>query len=103
MSDESVCRESVKVGNENGLHLVPCSRIARLARRFEDCEVRIVRPDSNQVVDAKNVFDLITLKAQKDTVLEIEARGAAARQAVDEMVRLFERNFETDEDDEEMA
>ena len=58
MSTPSIFRQTVVVDLENGLHLVPCSQIAQLARRF-DGEIRI-RNGKNSV-DAKNVLDLLTL------------------------------------------
>lgn len=87
----SACRQTVTVGLENGLHLVPCSLIAQAARRFQ-CTVRIHK--QTQSVDAKNVLDLMTLNAGSGTQLDIEAQGDCAADAVTAVVRLFETNFE---------
>ena len=86
-------RQTVNVNNENGLHLVPCSRIAQRAARFE-CDVQIHKDD--HTVDAKSVLDLMTLNAEKGTTLILEASGNGATEAVVELVRLFESNFEDD-------
>ncbi len=94
MTQKSVCRQTVTVNLENGLHLVPCSRIVRWVRRF-DCDVQICNGDL--AVNAKNVLDLMMLNAVHGTELVLEAHGDGALQAVDGLVRLFESDFETDE------
>ena len=95
MNSESV-RQMVTVNLENGLHLVPCSKIAKLARRF-DCEVCIIKDDL--IVDAKDVFALPTLVATCGTSLILAANGKGAQEVVDELVRMFESNFEDDTTD----
>lgn len=93
MEQNSVCRRTVTVNLENGLHLIPCSRIAQTARRYE-ADVRIHKGD--QTVDAKNVLDLMTLNAEYGTELTVEASGAKADDVAAELVQLFESNFEDD-------
>ena len=90
----SVCRRSVTVNVENGLHLIPGSLIAQAARRF-DCNLTI--RNGQQAADAKNVLDIIALGAVFGTTLDLEANGQQATEAIEEMVRLFELNFEIDE------
>jgi phosphocarrier protein HPr len=92
----SVCRQTVTVELENGLHLVPCSQIAQAARRYA-CAVTIYK--GTQAVDAKNVLDLMTLNADHGTQLDLEASGDGAAEAIEELVRLFESNFEATDDD----
>ncbi|MCA8986710.1 MAG: HPr family phosphocarrier protein [Planctomycetaceae bacterium] len=93
MSDLGSCREEVVVNLVNGLHLVPCSKIAQLARSYA-CEIRICKGEL--VVDAKAVFDLMTLRAEQGTLLAIEADGDGACEVVEKLVSLFERNFDVD-------
>jgi phosphotransferase system HPr (HPr) family protein len=87
---EPVCRQTVIVISENGLHLVPCSRIAQTASQFE-CTVHITHEDTT--VDAKNIFDLMTLNAGRGSTLEIEAHGAGSAELVEKLARLFETDF----------
>ena len=94
MSPETVCRQTVNVGLENGLHLVPCSLIARMAARF-DCEIQIHKDDLS--VDAKAMLELMTLNAKQGTTLVVETRGKDAADAIGELVRLFESDFEASE------
>ena len=93
MSDQKAVQQ-VTVGLENGLHMVPCSRIAEAANRFE-ASVQIVKGDVS--VNAKTILDLLTLNAEKGATLVLEAAGNDAESAVAALVRLFESNFEVGE------
>jgi len=86
-----VCRQTVTVNLEHGLHLVPCSMIAKIAGQF-DGDVRIYK--GTQSVDAKTVFDLMTLSAEQGTKLTLEAAGNGSAGIVDKLARLFKSNFE---------
>ena len=93
MGELQSCSEEVTVNLEHGLHLVPCSKIVELARKYE-CEIRIHKLD--RIVDAKAVFDLMTLRADQGTRLIVEAEGPLAEQAIQQMVDLFENDFYVD-------
>jgi len=93
MGESPLCRADVTVNLEHGLHLVPCSKIAELARRYE-CDIRILKHD--QAVDAKAVFDLMTLRADQGTALVVEAEGDSAEEAIEQLVELFENDFYVD-------
>ena len=90
VKQETVCRRIVVVNMENGLHLVPCSRIAQTASKFE-CAIQITKDDNT--VDAKNIFDLMTLNAVNGASLTIQAKGDGAEQLVAALVNLFDTNF----------
>lgn len=91
MTPETTSHREVTVHLENGLHMVPCSRIAEHVRGFAG-SVSIFVEDRS--VDAKSIFDLLTLRAPLGTVLLIEAKGAGSAVLVDGLAALFERNFE---------
>ena len=93
-----VCRQSVTVNLEEGLHLRPYSFIAQAVRDL-DCDVRI--SNGEFTVDAVNVLDLMTLNANLGTVLELEATGVDAAEAIACLVRMFETNFADDSTTEE--
>lgn len=83
----------VTVQLENGLHLVPCSRIAGVANQFAS-DVRISK--ANRSVDAKTILELMTLNAEFGTVLTVSAAGEDASEAVTQLADLFDSNFATD-------
>ena len=81
-------QQTVRVGLEQGLHMVPCAKIVRTAER----EIHIQKADRS--ADAKTMLDLLTLSAENGSVLVLEARGAEADEAVKALARLFESNFD---------
>ena len=88
-------RQNVQVTNEQGMHMIPCSRIAQLVRDTE-CEVRIIR--DNQIADARNILDLLMLKAEAGTSLLVESEGEGAELILARVVKLFEDDFEIEAD-----
>ncbi|MBW3540851.1 MAG: HPr family phosphocarrier protein [Planctomycetes bacterium] len=76
---------------DDGLHLRPLSQIAQLARTFP-CRIHLV--NGQQRVDAKEVFDLLTLSANQGTVLTLEADGDGEDEAIGQLAALFATNFE---------
>ena len=92
MTPNQTSQRSVTINLENGLHLVPCSMIAQLARQAK-CEIRLCK--GSQVVDAKNIFDILTLSAEKGQTLEIQAQGEEAVDFVARLGALFDSDFAT--------
>ena len=88
-SQETVSREVV-VGIEQGLHARPADLVAREARKWQS---RIELVAERQRADGKSILDLLTLAAEAGTRLVVEATGPDAREAVDAIGRLFDRNF----------
>ena len=76
-----------------GLHARPAELFARTAMQYE-AAIELIRVEIR--VDAKSVLQLLTLGADQGTELVLEARGVDARQAVEALVQLVDRDF-TDE------
>lgn len=87
------CIRDVTVGLDGGLHMNPCSEIVKLSQRFR-CEIRLHKGDRS--VDGRSMLDLMTLGAERGTILRLETRGDGAEEALTALVALFERNFETE-------
>ncbi|WP_339728751.1 HPr family phosphocarrier protein [uncultured Gimesia sp.] len=87
---ESVCRQIVTVKMKQGLHLRPISEIVRIARD-STCELKISNGD--QTGNAKEVYDLLELKAMPDTELVLEANGEDASKLMEEIVQFFESGY----------
>ena len=86
---ETVSREVV-VGIEQGLHARPADLVAREAPKWQS---RIELVAERQRADGKSILDLLTLAAESGTRLVVEATGPDAREAVEAIGRLFDRNF----------
>mgnify|MGYP003335837953 CR=1 FL=1 len=89
MSQETISREVV-VGIEQGLHARPADLLAREARKWQS---RIELVGKAQRVDGKSILELLTLAAEAGTRLVVEATGPDAREAVEAIGGLFDRNF----------
>ena len=91
MVEDTRSRRTVTMNLKEGLHLRPVSQIVETVRRF-GCPVRILKGDL--AADAGNVLDLIPLRAEFGDTLILEASGEKAAETLDELVRLFESNFD---------
>lgn len=91
MSQSPVVRRELTVELENGLHMVPCSAIAKAAREFAG-EVRIIH--GKITADASSVFDLLGLGASRGSVLTLEADGDGAESLLDRLAPMFGKDFE---------
>jgi len=87
---ESVCRQIVTIKMKQGLHLRPISEIVRIARLY-DCDFKITNGDLSG--DAKEVYDLLELKALPETELVLEANGDDASKLMEEIVQFFESGY----------
>jgi phosphotransferase system HPr (HPr) family protein len=92
MNSPAAVRRIVIVNLENGLHMVPCSEIAKFVRDYTG-QVSIRR--DQYAADAHSILDLLQLKAECGTTLTIEAEGDGAEQVVEGLSRLFAANFQT--------
>lgn len=95
MSQEVVSREVV-VGMPQGLHARPADQLAREARKWQS---RIELLNDSQRVDGKSILELLTLAAEAGTRLVVEASGPDAREALEAIGSLFDRNFNEQEQD----
>jgi len=95
MSEEVVSREVV-VGMPHGLHARPADQLAREARKWRS---RIELLNDSQRVDGKSILELLTLAAEAGTRLVVEASGPDAREAIEAIGSLFDRNFNEQQQD----
>jgi len=89
----STARRTITVTAPNGLHMVPCSLIARFVQSFTG-PVRISHDDVT--ADARSILDLLQLKAECGNTLVLEADGEGAAELLDGLVSLFDAGFPVD-------
>jgi len=94
MADTPVYRRRVVVKAEHGLHIRPCTMVAKLATQF-GCRVRLI--SNGKQADAKSILDLMTLAAGPGTELDLEAEGPDAETALDQLAALFDSDFAVQE------
>lgn len=87
--DSIRCR--VTIQNQLGLHARPAMAFVDIANGF-GCNIRVKK--GNQVVDGKSIMQVMMLAATQGTVLEIDANGDDAQQAVEALTDLVNRKFD---------
>ncbi len=92
---QSVARGRFTIVNEKGMHARAASVLVRLASRYS-CEILLSGPEE-QAVSAKSVMGVLLLCGSKGTVIEVEAKGAEAEQAVEAIGQLIAEKFGEDQ------
>ena len=80
------------VKSVQGLHARPARTLWDNARRFSS-DVHILKDRLD--VDAKSIFDIMTLDAVKGTELTVRAKGSDAEEAVRVIAELIETELDT--------
>jgi phosphocarrier protein len=82
---------TAEIVNQRGLHARASAAFAREAARF-DAKVTVKHEDMS--ASAASIMDLMMLAASKGCVIEIEAEGAQAAEAVGSLGDLVARRFD---------
>ncbi len=88
-SNNNLAVKDVRIENKMGLHARPAMQLAELANKF-DSDITI-RKD-NQSVNAKSIMEVLLLAATQGTNLQIEAKGSDAKDAVEALSKLIEKD-----------
>ena len=91
MSDAVIHRRTLVVVNDQGLHFRPCQLIAVAAQQHSG-SVTLSRGSIR--ADAKSLWELLTLVAEKESVLELEVTGDDGDALAGKMSELFSSGFE---------
>ena len=81
-----IVKKKVKIRNPQGLHARPASLFVKIANRFES-EVTVRK--GSEAVNGKSIMGLMTLAANQGSLLELEASGSDAEQAVAELEKFL--------------
>lgn len=93
MNDTPTARRNVVIPNKdpNGFHMRPAQAFVKLALRYKS-KIELVREMIR--VDAKSIFDVLTIGGEPGVEITLEAQGDDAEQALDELARFIENGFE---------
>lgn len=86
----TLARGTFEVRNKLGLHARAATKLVQLASRYP-CEIVVSR--AGQAANAKSVMGVLLLCGSKGTLLDIEANGEQAKEAVTELGRLISDRF----------
>lgn len=82
--------KKVVIRNQQGLHARPAALLVQTANKFR-CDVEVCK--GRQKVNGKSIMGIMTLAAGAGTPLLIRTQGEDAQAALDELLKLIERNF----------
>jgi len=81
----------IVISNKLGLHARAAAKLTQLASRFSNCEIFIAR--GAQRVNAKSIMGVMMLAAGLGVTVKVDANGADAETALDEIQALFSNKF----------
>lgn len=87
-------QSSVVIEHEVGLHARPSVKLTQLAKSFQS-RIEISTAAEGPWIDAKSIVKVMGSKTPKGAVLHVRAEGEDAEIAVQAIVALVERDFET--------
>ena len=76
--------------NKHGLHARPATQFVQLANKYKS-KIEVIKNDL--IVDGKSVTSMLTLGAEKGTLLRIRANGRDADEAVSNLSELIKGKF----------
>jgi phosphotransferase system HPr (HPr) family protein len=97
---DSPVTRNVEIVGPYGLHVRPAHDFAVMANRF-DSTIELIR--DNERVNGKSTLDILLLAAKEGSTLTIVATGRDAREAVEELAKLFQRQVAAAESEEGSA
>jgi phosphotransferase system HPr (HPr) family protein len=80
----------LEITNEVGLHARPAALFVQTANKFK-CTITAINGDTS--VNAKSILSVLTLGADKGSVLIVKADGEDADQAIQAFKELHANNF----------
>jgi phosphocarrier protein HPr len=91
-----VAQAYVLINHEVGLHARPSVKLTKLAKGF-GARVLLALSEEGPWIDAKSIVKVMATKAPKGAILFLRAEGSDARDAVEALVALVERDFDEGE------
>jgi phosphocarrier protein HPr len=91
---ESCATGRFEIVNNLGLHARAATKLVQLANRFP-CHIDLVR--DGQRANAKSVMGVLLLCGAKGTIVEVQATGSEAEEAVSSIGSLIAERFGEDE------
>ena len=91
MSDAVIHRRTLIVVNDQGLHFRPCQLIDVAAQQHPGS---VILSRGSLRADAKSLLELLTLVAEKESVLELEVTGDDGDELAARISELFSSGFE---------
>ena len=86
--EKLVCKATVEIKNEHGLHMRPAMQFVDLAGQF-DCDVKVSNGQTD--VEGTSIMQMSMLAATRGTRLKITAEGPEAEKAIEALRKLVDQ------------
>jgi phosphocarrier protein len=94
MTEEAPLQASFVIQNRLGLH---ARAAALLVQTLSSLDAEVLVTKDGQTVNGKSIMGLMMLAAGKGSSIDVEARGAAAEQALRAIGKLVDEKFREEE------
>lgn len=84
--------QTIRIVNTRGLHARAAAQLVHLANTFSS-DIELYCHNSQQRGNAKQILDLLTLVATKDSEVTVSATGDDAATALHQLCRLIQNGF----------
>ena len=74
------------INNEQGLHARPAALFVQIANKYES---DVLVKKGRQEVNGKSIMGLMTLAAEKGSLIKLKINGPDAKQALEELERII--------------
>jgi phosphocarrier protein len=91
-ADDQNITGTVRLIHEVGMHARPAVKLTKLAKKFK-AQISIRASDAAEWTNAKSVAKVMALRAARDSIIEINATGEDAEDAVAALVNLVAADF----------
>ena len=90
--EKNIATGSVQLVHAVGMHARPAVKLTKLAKRFKaQIALRVV--GAEDWIDAKSVAKVMAMRAARDSVIELEAKGSDAEAAIAALTTLIAQDF----------
>jgi phosphocarrier protein HPr len=83
---------TVRLVHESGMHARPAVKLTKLAKKFK-AHISVRASDSVDWINAKSIAKVMSMRAARDSIIEIKATGEDAEAAVEALVALVAADF----------
>ena len=86
--------KTIHIQNSMGLHARPAARFVKIASKYP-CHIEITKDDLT--VDGKSILGVMSLAAEKGSVVTIRANGDKEQEAVESLIILLNEIYDEEE------
>jgi len=84
-------KKEIKVTNQLGIHARPAGIISKVCSQYS-CNIKMIK--DNYEVNPKSIMGILTLAAQKDSIITVITDGKDEKEAMEAIENLFKNNFD---------